>query len=244
MALLAIPVELKLAIADALEPRHVFRLGFTCRELHRSLASTLARHKRLWQQYSHIDPQNPNCSIQRVANDVALNPHLAYYIEILHLPKNGEYTRPNPASDSTNNLIQHYLRVIETQRSLWYDFDDWRDAWMYIILNSRRSRMVGNFLIAAAPNLRVLRFEHDCDNMDTVLFNFVSRVGAASSDPTQAPHLPLRKLKLVELICDRWSDELGREVNVDEDLSDWSECFRKLPSVELVLPITPDGDVS
>jgi hypothetical protein len=239
MGLHQLAAELRLAIAELLDPRTCFKLALASRDDHRLYSSMLVRYKTLFTRYNTIDTCDAGRLVWDVTREIIEEPSLAYFIEDISLPDRRQTVWE---ADTDLDMFRHRCRALlpeddvqlyaEAARKIpvideamqdcaydpWFHGPNW-DMEQSIRIGT--DEPITALLVAMATNLRTLRFTeyNERNEWPSVMKN----IARAYLYPTSPPStLPLQHLKYVaisyadtEMCCS----------------ADWAEIFPTLPSL-------------
>ncbi|KAF1948530.1 hypothetical protein CC80DRAFT_511277 [Byssothecium circinans] len=243
MSIISLPPELRLLIAEHLDPRSCFRFALTCREHSRLLSALVATHKELWTRYNTIDTHDAGRLMWNLTKDIIENPKIANYIEDISLPNTRQQVwdaeiwhcdlyagSPHLLSD---DLVQQYASAIRKSPFLddtldeFYPASPLKPGWPFGSAWSLEKMIrVGSdwplavHLVCQAINLETLRFT-EFSLVDE--FEFLCwRAAKAHHDPVPPPDLPFQHLKRVAIAFD-----VVRGFFYDH----WAHVFLSIPTV-------------
>jgi hypothetical protein len=239
MGLHQLAAELRLAIAELLDPRTCFKLALASRDDHRLYSSMLAKYKTLFARYNTIDTADAGRLVWDITREVIEDPSLAYVIEDISLPD----SRQTVWEANTNlDMFRHQCRALLPEDAVKLYAEAVRkipvideamqgcpyDPWFYgPNWDMEQSIRIGTdepiiaLLVAMATNLRTLRFTqyNERNEWPSAIRNIAREYLYATPPPST---LPLQHLKYVaisyadtEMCCS----------------AEWAEIFPTLPSL-------------
>ncbi|PVI01017.1 hypothetical protein DM02DRAFT_671586 [Periconia macrospinosa] len=235
MDFMGFPPELRLSIAEVMDPRDCYHLARTCRNNHGLLRSLLATHESLHRRYSTLDANNAGRLIWEVTKDAIENPKIARHIKDISLPgtrqKNWHIrSEPRPSSRAvvpvdlyvnTAKQIPILRDVVDEFCDLDASFHDWDWTWTASAEIGWDLSIV-TLLLAMAMNLETLRFEVSSGSPDE-LEDFVRRISLAYQDPDNSLSLPFQHLTTVAMTLTD-SSRTGFSPR-------WTVCFLRIPTL-------------
>lgn len=242
-----LPAELRLSIAECLDPHSAFRLSLTCREQHDLLASLMQFYKRYW----IINTKDAGRLIWYVTQEAIGNPKIAQCIEEISLPterqilwhdENGYFDELTVESENVvpESLVDLYLAEIKRHPILSEMLEDYRhgeghglgmDWTLEQAIRIGLDIPVATLLAAMASNLRTLRFTQ-MHYLEDEFADFVRLVSIAYRDETQHHLLPFQRLAKVAIA---YHDTEG------SCSADWSIRFMNIPTVETLVAYKMGG---
>ncbi|CAO2658191.1 Nn.00g059140.m01.CDS01 [Neocucurbitaria sp. VM-36] len=247
MSLYTLPPELKLNIAECLDPDSSLNLALTCRDLHRVCKSVLREHGRLLLEGHTIDTADPQIAsrvlwitLKEVLND----PRKGWYVRELNLPSSRWYhwDRDNLGLLPLNMLAvppvedqELFKEAARALRTLYqktgcdlgglygkrFDDDDDID-----LIKALEERIVHGFddaiiavLIHHLPYIKKIRIT---DVEDDVLELMMQHIAATYKHPSKRRRLPFQHLTTAAVV--HWDSEMCSN-------ADWACEFLAIPSV-------------
>ncbi|KAF2852739.1 hypothetical protein T440DRAFT_466326 [Plenodomus tracheiphilus IPT5] len=215
MALLDLPPDVKIGIAEHLDPDNCLALALTCSELHSCIQDVLSVHTRLLAENSIIDATGADPVLWTVLTDILEEPRKGWYVRELNLPSSCQEQRQDPLSDAeldlfmsaTQALAPIYPRPPEPRR----------DDHSYHLSDSSDSdpvSHVGNALVNGDVNVAIVLLVHHLPNLQTIritdyhlgLFaDFLEHWAVARTSPPSTLKLPFRRLKSASIA--HWDTE-------------------------------------
>lgn len=239
MALRDLPAELKLAIAEQLDPRSCVRFALTCAEHSRLYSSLVASHKKYWECYKTINTDGSGRFIWNITREAIENPKIAQYIEDVSLPAGQETTTWNPSlvtnlpmvfspAQVPEDIVQVYVSAAmkmpimqDVLKSCNFDPHNYGPNW-----NMEQTIRIGYdgplvaLLVSLAINLRILRFTEFRESNE--FYDLLQRAASAYADPTKTQSLPFQSLTYVAVA---YSGDFGC-CNAH-----WMDLFLSIPSL-------------
>ena len=251
MALITLPPELKLNIADSLDPDSTLNFALTCRDHATLLKSLLRQHARLLAKWKVIDTTDARTLLWETLRDVIANPRLGWYIRELNLPESRQYNW-NANESLRNSHPKHGVVPSEEDKALFseaarglqdlypgFGVDElnlqrrYSHAYNfsprpYDTMGSIEDRIHAGFedaiiaiLLHYLPYLTTI--SHSEVGMEDCLELVLWQIALGYRNPVMAPKLPLQHLKTVAVRSPR-----------DEGSSspDWACFYLSIPSVK------------
>ncbi|KAI4913194.1 uncharacterized protein J4E92_009817 [Alternaria infectoria] len=251
MALITLPPELKLNIADSLDPDSTLNFALTCRDHATLLKSLLKQHARLLAKWKVIDTTDARTLLWETLRDVIANPRLGWYIRELNLPESRQYNW-NANESLRNSHPKHGVVPSEKDKALFieaarglqdlypgFGVDEsnllrrYSHAFNfsprpYDTIGSIEDRIHAGFedaiiaiLLHHLPYLTTIR--HSEVGMEDCLELVLWQIALGYKNPVMAPKLPLQHLKTVAV---RYALDEG------SSSPDWACFYLSIPSVK------------
>ncbi|KAH6872324.1 hypothetical protein BKA58DRAFT_143367 [Alternaria rosae] len=251
MALITLPPELKLNIADCLDPDSTLNFALTCKDHATLFKSLLGQHARLLAEWKVIDTTDARTLLWEILRDIIASPRLGWYIRELNLPPSRQYNwnaneslfDPHP-KNGVGPTEEDKALFIEAARGLQdlypgFGVENLRLQRRYShtirflprpydTIGSIEDRIHAGFedaiiaiLLHYLPYLTTIR--HSEVAMEDCLELVLWQIALGYKDPLKAPKLPLQRLKTVSL---RYA--LGEGCSSP----DWACFYLSIPSVK------------
>lgn len=220
MLLPLLPPEIKLSIADHLDPFSTINFSLTSKDHWETCRSGIERHARLFTEAPVVDA----IDVWKLLRDILQDDSKAQYITELSLPANWEMQQPSTPvedvdllQDAARALLDIYPQLnVLVDRSPQINYPDEATLMERIVegvaAGSPPSIVV--VLIHHLPNLRIFKMtgpgeseEKECEVLDAFLF----KVAADLGNTAKASQLPFRRLRTVAL--SDWDTEYCVSVN-------------------------------
>jgi hypothetical protein len=240
MSLSMLPSELKLNIAQYLDPDSTLNFALTCKEYATHCKSTLRVHHQKLSERQVIDTTNGGILLWKLLKEVLHDPSVGWYVRELNLPatrqcswENGETNHEEVPSNEDKELFNHAARQLQNlypveerydDKGEGYPFDD--DITPSDLIGSIQKRISGSFedgiiaiLIHYLPFLDTIRLTAiygDC--FELALWHIADKY-KSSPHPDR---LPLRHLTTAAVV--HWDSEMCCH-------ADWACFFAGLPSL-------------
>lgn len=211
MSFLTTPLELKLCVAEYLDPASAFDFAITNRSHWYLCASLIQKHKRLFTEYQKIDTANAGRLVWTKLEEILNDPSRGWYVRELNLP-GGRQTNwhatvhgSGPVNPQAPNIPDTYFALFSAAarklkdryptKIIGQDEDDEiQDIAAYIeesIAQGKDSGIVA-LLVHHLPKLKILRFT---DNVEYVFQTLLEQVAIGYGDPMRAPMMPFQRLE-------------------------------------------------
>lgn len=235
----SIPAELRLSIADYLDPSSSLQFALVCRENYRLCSSLLAKHRDFYQRYRTLNNKNGTRMIWDVTKDIIETPSIAQYIEDFSLPFTGrrlwhdanawvsDIDHRSPAT-VPEDIVNLYLTAAK------------RDPILEETLGRFHSVRTGAdtpavaLLLSMTYNLRTLRFTEPTLDPD-VLDEYIERVSLAYKEPARGLTLPFQSLTTVAVAFADTENCCN---------PDWVVRFLRIPTIQNFVASDMGGDLS
>lgn len=232
MSLLVLPIDLQRSIAEYLLPNHCFSLACASREIYHFLRDLLAKHARLFEQYSVIDTAGAGPLLWDVLADVLDDPRKGWYIRELNLPGYREVERQQPialkALESIEVAAAALASFYRRQRGGRSGKDshpvlESKSVFIDIIRNGKDLPVIV-LLLYNLPYLATLRMTVGPQDWG-ILADFLDCCTLIPTDPAIAQLLPLKRLKSAAIA--HWDTENSCSF-------DWVSLLIRFPSVRTI----------
>ncbi len=232
-----LPAELKLLIADQLDPESCLDFALTCKEHYRLFQSILSYHTEQFLKWGflHLDQATMRYrndmphSIWSVLKAVLRDPRKGWYIKDLRIYSSrgtslytGEKYPISPIYNEDQIRINEALRAL---RELYPPGEDeiaegsgFFHALELDDQNEDNARII-TILIHYLPNLKTLRVT---DKEIQMLLDVINKIPRGLQDPLKANKMPLQRLRTA--FISHWGTEDGCD-------SGWARGFARLPSL-------------
>jgi hypothetical protein len=238
MALHTIPIELRLVIAELLDPRACFKLALASRDDHNVYSSLLEKHKAFFARYGTIDTADAGRLLWDVTKELIETPQKAQYVEDISLPNTRQsvwepdtdldswkYNCPILVPEAVVQLYTDAARKIPVMKEVLdgcrYDAHFYGQNWNFEqTIRIGSDEPIAALLIAMVPNLHTLRFTQFDQRNE--LSHLIRLIALAYTDPIKAPSLPLQNLTYVAVSYDDTENCCEPE---------WAELFISLPTL-------------
>jgi hypothetical protein len=234
-----LPSELKLNIAQYLDPESTLNFALTCKEYATHCKSTLNAHHRKLSERQVIDTTNGGI-LWKLLKEVLHDPSVGWYVRELNLPatrqyswEDGEANHKETPSNEDKELFDHAARRLQNLYPVEERYDDKRHEYPFDdkitpsdLVGSVQKRISGSsedgiivILLHYLPFLDTIRLtavDNDC--FELALWHIVDKYKSS----TRSAYLPLRHLTTAAVT--HWDSEMCCH-------ADWACFFTELPSL-------------
>jgi hypothetical protein len=234
MGSLNLPPELKLSIAENLDPISSFNFAITCKEHWKLCDPINRRHARLFAENRTIDTADAGRLLWDKLKEILDDHRVGWYLRDLSLPSNrqtywdesvghdfqltGQTLKP-PEED----LIRYYRAVEDVEERYGTEMLTklyWKGKWEAGLGNGAEEPII-NILVHHLPHLKVFRVT-DAE-ISTSFYGLMRFIAEGYCEPALAPNLPFQHLNTVAIA------HHDSEMSVD---AEWCHFFCSIPTVQ------------
>jgi hypothetical protein len=212
MSLFTLPAELKLDIAEYLDPESSLDFALTCKDHAAHCKPVLRAHREKFSERQVIDAGSEEILLWKVLKDVLHDPRLGWYIKELNLPPPGEYEWTDGDDDCApsqedKELFNHAARQLQYLYPVEERYADTKNEYPLAANNFPSGDLIGciqNRINAGFADGVIAILLHYLPFLDTIRltqFSFrclelsLLHVGIRYKTSTPSSRLPLRRLK-------------------------------------------------